>query len=133
MKTIRSRVSKEEQLIAKLTNEVPEDTVRIAIQRLAEMGVTFKADEVDSTQDQWANIVRDAAKGRLTRVGHGRKALVLVRLDKLLSLAANVRSPRTMGDILRAHPGVSEREAPRINVRGGPVRTSITPEEESGD
>jgi hypothetical protein len=77
---------------------------------------------------QWSTIGAraDLGGGTLVQRRDG-VTLLVVPLTKAVKIAASARSGRTMGDILRSYPGVNEREAPRINARGGRVWSPALP------
>jgi hypothetical protein len=117
-------------VLEELQQDLPEDDIQRGLNRLSEV-VVLEGEALMSSdaKAQWSAIGARADKGRGTLVQRrDGVTLLVVPFTKAVQMASTARSVRTMGDIRRAYPGVSEREAPLINAQGGRVWSPVLPD-----
>jgi len=117
-------------VLKELQQDLAQEDIQRGWIRLSE-AVALEGDTImfSEAKTRWSTIGDRADKGVGTLVQRrDGVTLLVVPLTKAVRIAASVRSGRTMGDVLRSYPGVNEREAPRVNARGGRVWSPALPE-----
>ena len=116
-------------LMDELQDEIGKDGIDRGFRRLNEFkfkyGKTLKSSQA---KDNWSSIAEQAEKGNVTFIERRGVMLAVVPVGKMVAMAAQMPSQRTMGDILDAYPGVNATAAPRATTRGGTVRSLRLPE-----
>jgi hypothetical protein len=117
-------------VLEELQQELAEEDIKRGLHRLSEVIVLEDAVLTSSeAKAQWCAIGARADKGRGTLVKRrDGVTLLIVPFTKAVQMASTTRSGRTMGDIRRAYPGVSEPEAPLINAPGGRAWAPVLPD-----
>lgn len=117
-------------VLEELQQNLPDEDIQRGLHRLAEL-VALEGEALMSSdaKAQWSAIGARADNGRGTLVQRrDGVTLLVVPFTKAVQMASTARSGRTMGDIRRSYPGVSESEAPRVNARGGRVWSPVLPD-----
>ncbi len=117
-------------VLEELKQDLPTEDIQRGLHRLNEVA-PLEGDALmfSAAKLKWSAIGARADEGRATLVERrDGVTLLVVPFTKAVQMAATARSGRTMGDILRSFPGVSEREAPLINARGGRVWSPALPD-----
>jgi hypothetical protein len=118
------------QVLQELETELPAEEVQLGLHRLNELvELNGEALMFSEAKAKWSAIGARADKGQGTLVQRrDGVTLLVVPLTKAVQMAANARSGRTMGDIRRAYPGVTESAAPRLTAPGGRVWSPELPD-----
>jgi len=117
-------------VLEELLHDLSAENIQRGLNRLSEFvaldGETLMSSEAKA---KWSAIAARANEGRATLIERrDGVTLLVVPFTKAVQMAATARSGRTMGEILRAFPGVNERDAPLVNARGGRVWSPVLPE-----
>jgi hypothetical protein len=117
-------------VLEELRHDLPEEDIQRGLNRLSALvALEGEALMFSDAKARWSAIGARADEGGATLIERrDGVTLLVIPFAKAVQMAASARSGRTMGDILRSFPGVSERDAPLIHARGGRAWSPVLPE-----